>query len=42
MPDLDLMSKIRSFYQYNKAKNRFFSLLLVLSTLGAILIFQIL
>jgi hypothetical protein len=36
------MNKLSSFKQYNKAKSRFFGLLLVLSTLGAILIFQIL
>jgi len=37
-----LMNKLSSSFQYNRAKSRFFGLLLVLSTLGAILIFQIL
>jgi hypothetical protein len=37
-----LMSKLNSSLQYNRAKNRFFGLLLTLSTFGAILIFQIL
>jgi hypothetical protein len=36
------MSKLSSSYQYNKAKNRFFGLLLVLSTLGATLAFILL
>jgi hypothetical protein len=36
------MNKLSSSYQYNKAKGRFFGLLLILSTIGAILIFQIL
>ena len=37
-----LMSKLSSSLQYNKAKSRFFGLLLVLSTLGAILTFILL
>ena len=37
-----LMNKLSSSYQYNLAKNRFFGLLLVLSTIGAILIFILL
>lgn len=36
------MSKLNSSLQYNRAKNRFFGLLLILSTIGAIFIFQIL
>ena len=35
------MNKLSSSYQYNKAKSRFFGLLLVLSTIGAILIFHL-
>ena len=36
------MSKLSSSLQYNRAKSRFFGLLLTLSTLGAILIFILL
>jgi hypothetical protein len=36
------MNKLSSSYQYNRAKNRFFGLLLALSTIGAILIFILL
>jgi hypothetical protein len=37
-----LMNKLSSSLQYNRAKNRFFGLLLTISTLGAILIFVLL
>jgi len=37
-----LMNKLNSSLQYNRAKNRFFGLLLTLSTIIAILTFKIL
>ncbi len=37
-----LMNKLSSTLQYNRAKSRFFRLLLALSTIGAALIFTLL